>query len=195
MCSPSWNPLPPPSPSSLRVIPAHQPWAPCLMHRTRTGDLFHISYTCFNATLSNHPTLAFSHRVQKTVLCICVSFAVSHKWYFFHTLFVCEIEEKLYGEKQNKSSVCCKGRKERTWSARGRTAALEGGRGGGREVSWWQKGGEQTAWKPTGAQVSPKWRESPPKGVSQQNNMMSSITLAVCWWWIQARQEWRRGQG
>ena len=27
---------------------------------------------------STHPTLAFSHRVQKSVLYICVSFAVSH---------------------------------------------------------------------------------------------------------------------
>ena len=27
---------------SLRVIPVHQPWAPCLMHQTCTGDLFHI---------------------------------------------------------------------------------------------------------------------------------------------------------
>ena len=31
----------PPIPS-LRVIPVHQPWAPCLMHRTWTGDLVHI---------------------------------------------------------------------------------------------------------------------------------------------------------
>ena len=30
----------------------------------------------FNAILPNHPTLSLSHRVQKTVLCICVSFAV-----------------------------------------------------------------------------------------------------------------------
>ena len=60
-------------------IPVHQRWAPCLMRWTWTGDLFHIwYYTCFNATFSNHPTLAFSHRVQKTVLYICVSFAVSH---------------------------------------------------------------------------------------------------------------------
>ena len=29
-------------------------------------------YVLFKATLSNHPTLAFSHRVQKTVLYICV---------------------------------------------------------------------------------------------------------------------------
>ena len=73
-----------PSPTSLPilslwVIPAHQPWAPCIMHWTWTGDLFHIwYYTCFNAILPNHPTLALSHRVQKTVLYICVSFAVSH---------------------------------------------------------------------------------------------------------------------
>jgi len=28
--------------------------------------------------ISNHPTLAFSHRVQKSVLYICVFFSVSH---------------------------------------------------------------------------------------------------------------------
>ena len=64
---------------SLWVIPVHQPWAPCIMHQTWTGDSFHIwYYTCFNAILPNHPTLTLSHRVQKTVLYICVSFAVSH---------------------------------------------------------------------------------------------------------------------
>ena len=73
-----------PTPTSLRlpslwVIPVHQPWASCIMHRTWTGDSFHIwYYTCFNAFLPNHPTLALSHRVHKTVLYICVSFAVSH---------------------------------------------------------------------------------------------------------------------
>ena len=41
----------------------------CIMHRTWTGNLFHIwYYTCFNAILPNHPTLSLSHRVQKTVL-------------------------------------------------------------------------------------------------------------------------------
>ena len=64
---------------SLWVIPVHQPRAPCIMHRTWTGDSFHIwYYTCFNAIPPNHPTLALSHRDQKTVLYICVSFAVSH---------------------------------------------------------------------------------------------------------------------
>ena len=64
---------------SLWVIPVHQPQAPCLMHQTWTGDLFHIWYfTCFNAILPNHPTLALSHGGQKTVLYICVSLVVSH---------------------------------------------------------------------------------------------------------------------
>ena len=64
---------------SLWVISVHQPQVFSIMHRTWTGDSFHIwYYTCFNAILPNHPTLALSHRVQKTVLYICVSFAVSH---------------------------------------------------------------------------------------------------------------------
>ena len=37
--NPSRTSLPIPS---LWVIPVHQPWAPCLMLRTWTGDLFHI---------------------------------------------------------------------------------------------------------------------------------------------------------
>ena len=78
-CSPSWTPpstsLPIPS---LWVISVHQPQASCILHRTYTGDLFLIwYYACFNAILPNHPTLSLSHRVQKTVLYICVSFAVA----------------------------------------------------------------------------------------------------------------------
>ena len=43
---------------SLWVIPVHQPWASCIMHRTWTGGSFLIwYYTCFNAILPNHPTL------------------------------------------------------------------------------------------------------------------------------------------
>ena len=67
--SPSSHPKP-----SLWVIPVHQPQASSIMHRTWTGNSFHIwYYTCFNAILLNHPTLSLSHRVQKTVLYICVS--------------------------------------------------------------------------------------------------------------------------
>ena len=78
---------PPPSSlpiSSLWVVSVHQPRASCIMHCTWTGDSFHIYYTCFNAILSNHPTLALSHRVQKTVLYICVSFAVLIQGYHYH---------------------------------------------------------------------------------------------------------------
>ena len=73
-----------PAPSSLPVpylwvIPVHQPQVSTVMHWTWTGNSFHIwYYTCFNAILPNHPTLSLSRRVQKPVLYICVSFAVSH---------------------------------------------------------------------------------------------------------------------
>ena len=71
---PSSLPIP-----SLWVIPVHQPQASSIVHRTLTGDSFHIwYYTYFNAILPNHPTLSLSHRVQKTVLYISVSFAVSY---------------------------------------------------------------------------------------------------------------------
>ena len=73
---------PPPSSfliPSLWVVPVHQPQASSIVHWTWTGDSFHIwYYTYFNAILPNHPTLALSHRVQKTVLYISVSFAVSY---------------------------------------------------------------------------------------------------------------------
>ena len=71
--SPTFLPIP-----SLRVVPVPQLWVPCFMHRTWTGHLFHIWwYTYFISILSNHHTLAFSHRVQNSVLYVCVSFAVS----------------------------------------------------------------------------------------------------------------------
>ena len=78
--------VPHPEPSSLfppHTIPlshpSAQPQESSIVHRTWTGDLFHIwYYTYFNAILPNHPTLSLSHRVQKTVLYISVSFAVSH---------------------------------------------------------------------------------------------------------------------
>ena len=73
---------PPPSSlliPSLWVVPVHQPQASSIMHQTWTGNLFHIwYYTCFNAIPPNHPTLSLSHRVQKTVLYISVSFALSY---------------------------------------------------------------------------------------------------------------------
>ena len=67
---------------SLWVVPLYQPQATSIMHRTWTGDLFHIwYYTCFNVILPNHPILSLSHRVQKSVLYISVSWTC-HFLYF-----------------------------------------------------------------------------------------------------------------
>ena len=64
-------------------IPLGHPSAPALsvLYRALNPDwrlVSHMIITCFNAILPYHPSLALSHRVQKTVLYICVSFAVSH---------------------------------------------------------------------------------------------------------------------
>ena len=70
---------------SLWVVPVHQPQASCILHRTWTGDSFLIwYYTCLNAILPNYPILSLSHRVQKTVLYINVSFAVSYTGLLLH---------------------------------------------------------------------------------------------------------------
>ena len=44
---------------SLRVIPVHQPWAPCLMHWTWTGDVSHMITYIFqcHSLKSSHPRL------------------------------------------------------------------------------------------------------------------------------------------
>ena len=80
--SPSWTPLPPPtslpshpSGSSQCTSPEHP--VSCI----ESGLAIYFTYgkyTCFNAILSDHPTLAFSQRVQNSVLYICVSFSVLH---------------------------------------------------------------------------------------------------------------------
>ena len=79
-CVPYSEPL-----SHLPVYPIHlvHPSAMSLSTLSHASNLdwrsvSHMINTCFNAILANHPTLAFSHRVQKTVLYICVSFVVSH---------------------------------------------------------------------------------------------------------------------
>ena len=75
----------PETPSHLppRTIPLGHPSAPApstLSHALHLDWRFisHMIIYIFNAILPNHLTLSLSHRVQKTVLYICVSFAVSH---------------------------------------------------------------------------------------------------------------------
>ena len=55
----------PPVPS-LWVVPVHQAQASSIVHRTWTGNSFHIwYYTCFNAIHPNHPTLSLSRNLIK----------------------------------------------------------------------------------------------------------------------------------
>ena len=60
-CSPSWIPLPPPSPyrpSGSSQCSSPKLHVSCILHRTWTGDSFLIwYYICFNAILPNHPAL------------------------------------------------------------------------------------------------------------------------------------------
>ena len=65
------------------TIPLGHPSAPApsILYPASNLDWRFVSYmiyTCFNAIIPNHPTLSLSHRVQKIVLYICVSFAFSH---------------------------------------------------------------------------------------------------------------------
>ena len=53
--SPILNPCPSSLPiPSLRVNPVHQPWVPCLMHWTWTGNLFHIWEYTFLSLFKAH---------------------------------------------------------------------------------------------------------------------------------------------
>ena len=76
---PILNPLPPPSlfrPSGSSQCPSPEHPVSCI----KPGLAIRFTYDSihFNASLPNHLTLALSYRVQKTVLYICVPFAVSH---------------------------------------------------------------------------------------------------------------------
>ena len=76
--SPSWTPFLPPSPShpsgsSQCTSPEHP--ASCI--ELALASASHMVIYMFQCYSFKHPTLAFSHRVQQSVLYTCVSFAVS----------------------------------------------------------------------------------------------------------------------
>ena len=72
--SPTSLPIP-----SLWVIPVHQPQASCILHQ-KPGLAIRFIYDIIHVSMpfSQIIPASLSHRVQKTVLYICVSFAVSH---------------------------------------------------------------------------------------------------------------------
>ena len=72
-----------PSPTTLPIPLMGHPSAPALSTLSHASNLdwqsvSHMIIYMFQCYLSDYPTLAFSHRVQKTVVYICVSFGVSH---------------------------------------------------------------------------------------------------------------------
>ena len=80
MCPPILNPFPPPSPpppSGLFQSTDFRCPASCI-ELALLICLTYGNYACFNAILSYHPTLSFSHRILKSALYICVSLTVFH---------------------------------------------------------------------------------------------------------------------
>ena len=72
----------PETPSHLppHTIPLGHPSAPApsILYPASNMDWRFVSYMILYMFQCYHPTLSLSHRVQETVLYICVSFAVSH---------------------------------------------------------------------------------------------------------------------
>ena len=74
----------PPSHLPPHSIPLGHPSAPALriLYPALNLDWWFVSYmilSCFNAILPNHPTLSLSHRVQKTVLYICLFCCLTYR--------------------------------------------------------------------------------------------------------------------
>ena len=79
---------------SLRVIPVHRPWVPCLMHRTWIGDLLHILviyiFQCYSLK-SSHPGLfPQSPKLCSLHLCLfcCLTYRVIFT-VFLNSIYMC----------------------------------------------------------------------------------------------------------
>ena len=85
--SPSSLPIP-----SLWVVPVHQPQASSIVHRTWTGDSFHLwYYTYFNAILPNHPTLSLKFRI---VICAIKATGIVRKLFQYSRRVGCVFSGK-----------------------------------------------------------------------------------------------------
>ena len=87
ICSPSWPSLPIPS---LRVIPAHQLWAPCLMHQPGlaiyfTYDNIHVSML-FSHITPPSPSPTESKKLFYTSVSLLLSCIQGHRYHLskFH---------------------------------------------------------------------------------------------------------------
>ena len=87
--------LHPETPSHLprHTIPLGHPSAPALsiLYHALSLDwqfVSHMLLYMLNAILPNHPTLTLSHRVQKSFVYICVSFAVLHTWLSLPSFYI-----------------------------------------------------------------------------------------------------------
>ena len=94
ICSPSWTPPPTSHPiPCLWVIPVHQPWAPCIMHWTWTGDSFHVIFYMFqcHSPISSCPhTLPQSPKDCSIYLCLfcCLAYRVIII-FFLNSIYMC----------------------------------------------------------------------------------------------------------
>ena len=89
MSPPSLTPLPPPSPPYPSGLPQSTSFE-CPVSCVEIALVIFFTYvnTHLSAILSNYPTLAFSHRVQKSVRYICVSFAALY-YHLYRLICVC----------------------------------------------------------------------------------------------------------
>ena len=77
----------------LWVIPVHQPWAPCIMHWTWTGDSFHVIFYMFqcHSPISSCPhTLPQSPKDCSIYLCLfcCLAYRVIII-FFLNSIYMC----------------------------------------------------------------------------------------------------------
>ena len=90
-----------PHPEPISHLPAHLnppgcPRAPALGALLHASNSHWLSILYFNAILSNHPTLSFSHWIQKSVLYICNN-QFLHLWLFiFYPCVYCIVTPKWW---------------------------------------------------------------------------------------------------
>ena len=92
-CSPSWTPLPPPSPyhpSGSSKCTSHEYPVSCI--EPGLAICFTYDITRFNAILSNHSTLAFSQSPKDCSLHLCLFCCLSYRvivTIFLNSIYMC----------------------------------------------------------------------------------------------------------